>query len=166
MTSKGTLFLLGISFFLFDACYSFKAASIPVEIESFYVEEFDNKTTNSLPILQQLFTEKLKNKILNESRLTFNDVDPDIEFSGSISGYRISSVAPEVGSVAAFNRLEITVSVTFDNNLNEDASWEQRFSFFENYERDVNINDIQEDLIDTINDQLVEDIFNKAFTSW
>ncbi|MBT8220911.1 MAG: hypothetical protein KJP00_13860 [Bacteroidia bacterium] len=158
--------LLMLAFFMIQSCYSLKSAVIPPELNSFFVAEFDIRASNALPTLPQTFSDALRNKILNESRLVQSDIDPDISFSGEIMTYRISSVAPERGATSAFNRLEIAVNVKLENTKTEDQSWTKRFSFFENYDRNTNINDIQDELIDTIVAQLVEDIYNASFTSW
>ena len=134
--------------------------------------EFDNNTENVVPTLSYDFTQALLEKVLNESRLTFTETDPDIEFSGTISRYKVTSVAPEDvdgRTVTAFNRLDIGVNVFYINNLEDDPQkkeWEQYFSFFLDYENTVNLLDIQDDLIIQINDQLVEDIFNRSFSDW
>ena len=150
----------------FAGCYSLKSASIPAGINTFFVGNFDLQARNALPTIPQIFGEALRNKILNESRLVQAEINPDISFTGEITSYRVSSVAPEAGQTSAFNRLEIGVNVVFENTIDEDASWTKRFSFFEDYDRADNLLDIQDGLITNINDQLVEDIYNAAFTSW
>lgn len=147
-------------------CYSLKSASIPSTINTFFVGNFDLQARNALPTMSQIFGEALRNKILNESRLVQAEINPDISFSGEIVSFRVTSVAPESGSTAAFNRLEIGVSVKYENTIDDKQSWTKRFSFFEDYDRSQNLVDIQDGLVTNINDQLVEDIFNAAFTSW
>jgi len=163
-------FSLVFGVFLFSlisiGCYSLKSASIPAELNTFFVDNFELSARNALPTIPILFSEALRNKILNESRLTQVEINPDITLSGEISGYRISSVAPEAGQTSAFNRLEISVSVNYENAKNKDQSWTKRFSFFEDYPRETNIANVQDELITNINNQLVEDIFNAAFTTW
>lgn len=151
---------------LMPSCYSLKSAVIPANLNTFFVADFENRAANALPTLPQTFSDALRNKILNESRLVQAEINPDISFSGEIMSYRITSVAPERGSTSAFNRLEISVNVNYENTSDSALSWTKRFSFFENYDRNTNINDIQDELIETINAQLVEDIYNAAFTSW
>ncbi|MEL6987465.1 MAG: LPS assembly lipoprotein LptE, partial [Bacteroidota bacterium] len=72
----------------------------------------------------------------------------------------------EPNETTAFNRLQINVQVDYQNNLDEKDKWSQNFSFFENFASDQNLLDVQDDLINLIYDQIVEDIFNKAFTNW
>ncbi len=161
------LLLLGLLLLQLPACkYSLRGISIPENVNTFYVEDFENVADNVVATLSQDFTQLLRDKIRNESRLNPDDTDPDIEFSGQIIDYSVTSVAPQPGETSAFNRLEIRVAVEFVSNKDEEENWKKNFSFFNDFPSDQNILDVQEDLINNINDQLVEDIFNHAFTNW
>jgi len=159
------LLLIGIGLAA-NACYSFKSIGIPPDMKTFQVFPFDILADNVVPTLPITFTERLKDKILQESRLTYVENDPDVEFRGSIQEYDISAVAPEEGETTALNRLEITVMIDYLNNLDENDTWKSSFSYFNDFGVDENLLDIQDELIENINEQLVEDIFNKAFGNW
>ena len=152
--------------------YTPKTTGIPQNVNTFYVAEFDNNARNVVPTLSYDFTQTLLDKVLNESRLTFTETDPDIEFSGAITRYEVTSVAPEEldgRTVTAFNRLDIAVQIDYLNNKEEDLKkkdWSQNFSFYLDFENTESLLDVQDRLIEEINDQLVEDIFNKAFSDW
>ena len=154
------------SLFLGLGCYSFKGISIPSEIQTFTVLLFENNAPNSLATLQQTFTERLKRKILNESRLNHVPANGDVEFSGAITRYQIVTVTPQPGVTSALNRLEIDVRVTYTHPTDEKASWSNTFARFAEFDQSLNFASVQDRLIDEINEQLVEDIFNKAFTNW
>lgn len=147
-------------------CYSFKGFSIDPEIDTFYVANFGNTTVNSPPTINQTFGESLKNKVARESRLNYEDSDPDIEFGGSITRYTVRAVSPERGERTALNRLDITVSIEYTNNRDEEESWKSSFNFFRDFDSTINLLDVQDQLIEEIFDQIIEDIFNKAFTNW
>lgn len=151
---------------IFNACYSLKGIAIDPSTNTFYVAVFENTANNVVANLDQDFTEALRRKIRDNSRLRFTELEPDIEFSGAITSYRITAQAPQAGETVSFNRLTINVSVDYVNNQKEDDKWTKTFSFFENFEASQNILDIQDGLIQSINDELVERIFNDAFTSW
>ena len=147
--------------------YSFRGINIPQSVNSFYVNQFDLDAVNSPPTLNQTFSERLKDKIRSESRLRYSDTDPDVEFSGSITSFDVSSVAPQPGETTAFSRLEITVFVDYINNNDEELGWQRRsFRYFSDFPSDQNLLSIQDQLIEDINEQLVEDIFNAAFSNW
>ncbi len=147
-------------------CYSLKGITIPAEAKTFYISELKNKAPTAPSDLGQIFSEQLKQKFLNESRLNFFDIAPDISFSREVTGFSVRSVAPQPGETTAFNRLTIAVKLKYEYELNEEDNWENSFSFYADFERDQNLLDVQDGLINTIFDQLAEDIFNKAFTNW
>ncbi len=153
---------------LFSDCYSFRGISIDPNMNTFYVANFEEQAPNSIQLLGQTFAEALRDKVRNESRLLYNDTDPDIEFKGTITTYRVTSEAPEPGETTAFNRLTVGVRVEFINNQSDDDEddWSSTFSFFQDFPSTQNILNIQQDLLDTIIEQVVEDIFNRAFTNW
>lgn len=152
---------------LLSSCkYSFTGISIPPNVRTFYVAPFEVDAPNAEPTLSQTFSDALRDKIQIESRLTQSQTDPHCEFKGTITRFQINSVAPQPGELTAFNRLDITVNVEFINNKDEEQSWKQSFPYFTDFPSEDNFLTIQDDLIATINEQLVEDIFNKAFTNW
>jgi len=159
-------FLQGCMLLLFTQCYSFKGISIPADVSTYYIPVFEIRTDNAPPTIGQQFSERLKDKVRNESRLQWNEEEPDIEFTGAITGFRVNPVAPQPGETVAINRLEINVSVNFINNKDEKKNWKQTFSFFNDFPTNVNLLDVQTELVENIYEQLVEDIFNKAFTDW
>ena len=154
-------------FVTLSGCYSFQGIAIAKEIETYYVAQFDNVSGNVVPTLAPNFTEKLKDKVRNESRLIYLDnQDADVEFSGVISDFRVTSEAPQPGENVAFNRLTIGIRVEYTNRVKEEESTTINSSFYAEYPSDTNLLDVQDELIETISDQLVEDGFTKAFTNW
>ena len=163
--------LLFTFYFLQNGCspsfgYSMKGISIPADVKTFYVETFDNQDPESVPTLPRDFTEKLKDKIRRESNLQYNDTDPDIEFTGAVIRFSVTAEAPKADEEIGFNKLTIAVNVNFTNNKDEKAEWKQQFSFDDFFAPDQNLLDVQDDLIENITDELVDRIFNKAFTNW
>ena len=149
-----------------SSCYSFKGISIPPDVNTYYVENFRNAAPQAPGDINQRFSEALRAKIRNESRLTYNEQKPDIEFSGEINGFRLTPEAPQAGNTVALNKLEISVSVTFTNNKDEAKNWKKTFSFFRTFESDKDFVSIQDNLISEIFRQLNENIFNESFTGW
>jgi len=151
---------------ILSGCYSFSGISIAPEVKTYYVGLFEDNTDESLPNLAQNMSEALKEKIRTESRLIFLDVDPDVEFKGTIVDYRISSEAPRPGEISAINRLTIVLSVEYLNNKTEGKGWTRNFQFFYDFSSDTDLSSVQDRAIKTITDQIMEDIFNAAFADW
>lgn len=154
---------------LSSCAYSFGGASIPAEMKTATVRVFENTAPLVVPTLSNQFTEAVKTRIRNQSRLNITTADGQAIFEGRITGYEIKPVALQSSSTptAGANRLTITVSVKYTNVLNTKASFEQSFSRY--YDFPLNGAPVQSLLpqaIENINKQLTEDIFNRAFAQW
>ena len=152
-----------------SACYTFKGTTISPDVTTFYIGNFRNNAANAPAEIGQLFSDRLRDKVLRESRLAYTETDMSIEFDGAVTNYTVSSVAPsssdgQIGS--SLNRLQIGVSVDYINHIDEDESFTQTFSFFQDFESSENLADVQDALIEDIFQQITEDIFNRAFSNW
>lgn len=155
------LFILCLS-----SCYSFKGISISPEINTFYVEDFSLSSGDAPADLNQTFSQALRRKIREESRLINNNETPDIIFKGTVTRYRINYVAPEEGNTTSLNRLDIAVKVEYIDETNPDNSWTKNYSDFEDYDSTQDFQSLRDGLIETIVDDIMERIFNDAFTNW
>lgn len=150
-----------------QACYSFRGTSIDYATTStYFVNPFVNNAQAALPALEQTLTEDLKEKIRAESRLVLSEEDPDIEFSGTLVSYRITAEAPTAGEVTAINRLTIILAIEYYDNVKDEQVWKRNFSFFYDFPSNVDFSSVEEEAISTISTQIMEDIFNAAFSSW
>ena len=134
------------------------------------VEFFENDAQLVVNNLSQLFTEELKTKIRQQTSLKIvRTEEADAEFSGTITGYSIAPAAVQapVGNtapIASLTRLTITVSAKYTNVVNKKLNFETSFSRFKDFAGDIA--PVEQSLIIAINDQLTDDIFNKAFANW
>jgi hypothetical protein len=86
-----------------SGCYSFSGITIDPNVQTYKVNLYEDNTLDALPGLDQIFTEDLKEKIRTQSRLTYADQNPDVEFTGAIVDYRITSEAPQQGDRLTIN---------------------------------------------------------------
>jgi hypothetical protein len=98
--------------------------------------------------------------------LTLVEQDGDFNFEGSITNYVVTPVAIQGNETAALNRLTVTVSISFTNSVDTKQSYQTQFSRYEDYDSSQDLSAMENDLINSINDQLVIDIFNKAVINW
>ncbi|MBL7815360.1 MAG: LptE family protein [Saprospiraceae bacterium] len=146
-------------------CYSFRGVTISPETKTFSVSLFSNNAQAAPPTLAQNFTERLKDKIRNNTRLSLvNSESADLVFVGQVVGYDVQAIAPQPGQVAQTNQLRIAINVELTDNKNEKGSWKQTFTFQADFPGTAQLLQVQEQLIKTITDKILEDIFNKAFT--
>ncbi len=155
---------------LFAACkvnYSFTGASIPPEVKSFSVQTFPNYAPLVQPQLSQTFTEALRDKFQAQTSLQQVSRGGDLSFEGSITAYTVNPISIQSGTdVAAQTRLTITVNVKFTNAKNEKQNFESTFSRFADFATSKSLATEEDRLIKEINEQLVQDIFNKAVVNW
>ncbi|MCU4162712.1 LptE family protein [Carboxylicivirga caseinilyticus] len=141
-------------------------ASIPENIKTFSVQYFNNRAPLINPTLSQEFTEGLKDRITNESRLKLASNNGDIDFSGEITGYDIRPMAIQADAVSAQTRLTMNVKVRYKNYKDPKKNWESSFSAFRDFDSDQNINAVEADLTKEMVEEITENIFNKAFADW
>ena len=146
--------------------YSFSGASIPAEARTVSVQYFPNQAQLINPTLSNDFTTALRDAMMNQTSLDMVEAGGDLAFEGEIIDYRTTPVAITAGQTAALNRLTITVNVRFVNVFDETKNFETKFSHYEDYPSDQDLNSVQESLTGTIIDALVEDVFNKALVNW
>ena len=91
----------------------------------------------------------------------------DLQFEGTITDYNVAPVAIQsTTDQAALNRLTVTISVKYSNKFDATKNFEQSFTRFADYPTSSSLSAQENDLLISINKQLTEDIFNKAFNNW
>ncbi|MGB0838857.1 MAG: LPS assembly lipoprotein LptE [Chitinophagales bacterium] len=152
---------------LFASCkiYSFTGISISPEVKTVTVENIINNANNVNPTLAQTVTEKMKDKFSQEARLDLLERNGDVLFVGAITGYDVRPAASGAGDRAELNRLTISMSVDYVNNV-EDKNWSKSFTQYENFDRNANLSAVEDQLIEEITDRMVADIFAAAFSDW
>lgn len=146
--------------------YSFTGASIPPDAKTVFVADFRNVAPLVNPSLANDMTEAMKDKFVGQTSLKLGDENADLYFEGSITAYGTQPVAIKTGDVAAQNRLTITVKVKFVNNKDKNANFDTSFSRYEDYDSQYSLTDVEDQLVKTIVESLVDDIFTKAVVNW
>ncbi|HBW80963.1 MAG TPA: hypothetical protein DEF78_13255 [Sphingobacterium sp.] len=162
-------FLTTIFLFVMNSCgvkYGFTGGSIPEGMKTVNIQYFENIAPLVYPTLSQNFTEALKERIRNQSRLSQVNQDGDATFEGFITEYSISPAAVEAGTDrAAMNRLTITIKVSYHNKINPKDDFGQPFTRFKEFAGSLQSAQ-EETLRKEIIQMLTEDIYNKAFANW
>ncbi len=155
--------------FLFQSCgvYTFSGASIPEEMKTISVQFFENNAILVVPYLSSQFTEALKERIRNQSRLSIERGEADANFEGRITDYTVRPVAIQGNERAGLTRITVTVSVKYTNTLKPEQNFEESFSASQEFSLNQgSLESQQQKLITVINRQLSELIFNRAFANW
>jgi hypothetical protein len=154
---------------LFFGCgkYSFTGTSIADNIETYQVNYFQNASALVEPGLDRDFTLALQDLILNQTNLDLVNSGGDLVYEGEITEYRISPTTAQANSTAAQNRLTIAVNVRFYDKNEPEEEFEQRFSFFFDYEGSAQLIGAQKDTaIAEIFERITQDIFNATLAKW
>ncbi|MEQ8909099.1 MAG: LptE family protein [Vicingaceae bacterium] len=146
--------------------YSFTGASISPEVKTVSIDFFPSYASLAPPRSGQLFTESLKDIFLSQTNLVLVKSGGDLEFEGAITNYSSNPVAIQGNETAALTRVTMTVKVRFTNNFDEEQSFESSFSRFEDFETARDLSSVEDEILQSINDQLTQDIFNKSVTNW
>jgi hypothetical protein len=146
--------------------YSFTGVTINQQIKTVSIQYFDNRAPLVQAQLSQVFTDALRDKIQGQTSLNLVTGYGDVDFSGEIKNYETRPQAITGAETAALNRLSITVRVKFDNVIEPDKSFDTSFTRYEDYDSSKDPSSVEEELIKQIVENLVEDIFNKAFVNW
>ncbi|WP_131539431.1 LptE family protein [Pedobacter nototheniae] len=161
--------LLIIAVLSYSCSYKFSGAST-TGLKTVNVRIFENNAPLVIPGLNNQITEAIKTKIRNQTRLSITPNDADATFEGRITGYDIKPVALQSNSTptAAANRLTITVSVKYTNTVkgHEKESFEESFTRYYDFLNGAAIQSLLPAAIETINRQLTDDVFNRAFAQW
>jgi hypothetical protein len=172
MLKKLLSLIIVMSAMVYSSCsIRLDASSIPPDMKTINVEFFENNAPLVVNNLSQSFTEALKERIRSQSRLSIVRGEGDAVMQGAITGFSYAPVSVQATNnntapLATATRLTITVSVKYTNNKDKKLSpdFEQSFSRYTDFTGDINSQ--EQNLIRIINQQLTEDIFNKAFSNW
>jgi Lipopolysaccharide-assembly len=152
---------------MLSACrfYSFTGAAI--EGKTVNIHFIENNARIIAPSLSPTFTQKLRQRILNQSSLAQIDKETtDYDIAGNFTNYDISVTAIAGNETHATNRLTISVNINFKNKLNPKGDFTQTFTRFGDFSASQNLQSVESKLINDISELLADDIFNKCFVNW
>jgi len=146
--------------------YKFNEASIPAEIKTIRVRYIDNKARYNNPQLSPQLTDKLRQKIVSQTRLTqVNSDDADYDVSGYISQYDVTTSGISDQKVST-NRLTVAVSLTLLDRKTgaepRNISASRSFDF----SASLTLPQAELQLNDEIIRNLTDEIFNQLFSNW
>lgn len=150
------------------ACNVYKftdVGSIPPDVKTVKIGFIENKARYVNPQLSPQLTDRLQQKITNQTRLTrTNNDDAHYQISGFIAEDYITTAGIS-NQAAATNRLTITVHIIFLNTLLEQTD---EFDITRNFDFNANLsrNQAEQRLADDILRSLTDEIFNRIFSNW
>jgi hypothetical protein len=152
---------------LIQGCYTFKdIGSIPKEVKTFRVTYIENRARYINPQLSPQLTEKLKQKIVNQTRLTgVQTEEAHYDIGGQVTGYNVTTSGIS-NQQAAVQRLSVTVHINFRNNLDPTKNFEADVSRNFDFSANLTLTQAEAQLNETIIKNVVDEIFNRIFSNW
>jgi hypothetical protein len=149
-----------------SGCYSFKDVSIPPEVKTVKIIYFDNKARLVNPQLSQRLTDKIRQKIINQTRLSqTNSDEAHYVISGYIADYYVTTSGIS-GQRAATNRLNVGVKLIFKNSLDSKKNFEADLTRNFDFDATVPLQQAEGQLTELIVQNFTDEIFNRIFSNW
>jgi hypothetical protein len=165
-----TLFLLGLTLSI-QSCkiYSFKDVSIPPEVKTIQIGFIENRARYVDPQLSPQLTDKFKQKISSQTKLSQVQGDADYDVTAFVAEYNVTTAGVS-NQAASINRLTVTVHLALKNRLNDqklgtpdfEADITRNFDF----PATSNLTDAEATLTPQIVQQMTDDMFNRLFSNW
>jgi len=166
---KRSVFMLVLGAIVLYSCgtvtFNMSGASIG-NARTCQVVTFENRADIVNPRLAAQMTDALKDKIQSSSSLRLVNSSADVSFEGEITGYNVQPQQVTATSGAARDRLTITVKVKFTNELDPDKNYDRSFSRFQEFTGGASLSAVEGQLVEDILLELMEDIYNEAFSAW
>nr|WP_297164061.1 LptE family protein [uncultured Dysgonomonas sp.] len=148
--------------------YQFNGASIDYsKVKTIQIKDFQNQARLVYPPLSQMFSEHMRDVFLRNTKLQLvNNGRADLEIEGEIIGYDLMALAVQEGQFASQTRLTMTVRMRFRNNVNPQEDKEETFSAYQNFNSNEILDNIQAQLVEELNKEIVDQIFNATMANW
>jgi hypothetical protein len=142
-----------------------KDVSIPPDVKTVKVNYIENRARYINPQLSPRLTDKLRQKIINQTRLSQVSGDADYEISGTVTDYSVSTSGISNQQVAS-NNLNVSVRIVFRNRLDEKKNLETSITRNFPFSASLSLSQAESQLNEQIISNLTDEIFNKIFSTW
>lgn len=167
------IWLLALMFLEGCGVYSFTGTTLSPDIKTISFQQFYNDTDGGPPNMAQSFTDELRNYFQKNTNLAVIMDQGDLQFEGGIVGYDVSPVAPSAArdrnqaDASELTRLRITVNAKYVNTIDDQWDFDRNFSFYSDFDNtQTTLTEVEDQLINTIFEQIIQDIFNASVANW
>lgn len=144
--------------------YKLNDATVPDSIKTIKINFIENRASYVNPQLSPRLTERVRQKIIGQTRLTQTNAQADWEVNGTITQYNFSTSAIS-GQQVATNRLTVGLTITVNDlkaNKTDRYDISRSFEFRSNLSFQQAENALGDEMIRTLTDE----IFNRIFSKW
>ncbi len=147
--------------------YKFNGASIDYsKIKSISIADFPNVAPLVYSPLSSSLSDGIRDIFQRQTRLELVRRGGNLELEGEITGYQLTPMSVSADSYAAETKLTMTVRVRFTNNINPEDSFEKTYSAYQTFDAALMLNDVQEELCNTMITEIAEQIYNDTVAKW
>lgn len=147
--------------------YKFNGASIDyTKTKSIAIADFPNVAALVYAPLSSELSDGIRDLFQRQTRLEVHRRGGDLELEGEIVDYQLTPMAVSADSYAAETKLTIKVRVRFTNNVNPEESFEKTYSAYQIFDASQMLNDVQEELCNTMIQEISEQIYNDTVAKW
>lgn len=161
--------LIFIIAFTTNSCtvnYSLTGASIAPQVKTISVQYFSTRAPLAMANIGQYITDELKDKFQSQTSLKLVNGEGHLDFEGEITKYDTKPTAIVGDETAAQNRLSVTVHVKFTNEIEPEYNFDSDFTRYADYDSNLDLVAVEQQLVEEIVEQLIDDIFNKSVVNW
>jgi hypothetical protein len=147
--------------------YKFNGTVIDYDkVKTIAIEDFTNQAAMVYAPLTSVLNEKIKDTYTRQTRLSLVDRNGDLELSGEVVGYDVTPMGMTSNSLAAETRITLRVNVRYTNNTNHEEDFERTYTAYRNFDSNLLLTDVQDQLIDELVDEICENIYNNTVANW
>lgn len=155
---------------LCNACvisYKFNGASIDyATTKTISIADFPNMASLVYPPLSNNLSDGIRDLFQRQTRLEQVRRGGNLEIEGEITGYALTPMAVSADSYAAETKLTITVKVRFTNNVAPEESFEKTYTAYQTFDSSQMLNDVQDELCNTMITEIADQIYNDTVAKW
>lgn len=167
--TKKTLLFVACTLFLvtfFPGCvYKFNDVAIPAEIKTIRIQTIENTARYKNPRLSPQIADKLRQKIVSQTKLTPVNDNADWDVACTISQYDVTTSAISNQQVAT-NRLIVGINITKTDRKTGEEQKNYSISRSFDFSATLTLNQAEQRLNDDMVRNLTDEIFNRIFSEW
>ena len=159
-----------IALLLLNGCvisYKFNGASIDyATTKTISIADFPNVAPLVYAPLSNNLSDGIRDLFQRQTRLVQVRRGGNLEIEGDITGYTLTPMAVSADSYAAETKLTITVKVRFTNNVAPEESFEKTYTAYQTFDASQMLNDVQDELCNTMIAEIADQIYNDTVAKW
>lgn len=146
--------------------YQFTGTSINYDlIKTIQIDKVANRAPYGWAPMEAMFNNKLQDRYVNQTRLKLVKRSGDLHIAGEITGYDQFNKAVAADGYSSQVQLRMTVNIRFEN-AKTNEKWEKQFSATTQYDSNLQLSAVQEQLVTEMVNDLCDQIFNATVADW